>query len=232
MLMFGAGIAAVGITHQTAWLLTAPEPILQGGFRESVRRIHSGNNLKNIGLALHDYDDKYSHFPPGGTFDSQGRMMHSWQTAILPYVEQDKLYARIHHDLPWDHPDNAAAFKTPVPYYYVKGDQTHDADGFALSHYAANVRVLGAGEPTSLTRLVAGPGLTVTPLAGEAAGNYKPWGYPANWRDPALGINRSPDGFGDQSRRGANILFADGSVRYLTNEMSPEIVQALAEAER
>ena len=33
-------------------------------------------------------------------------------------------------------------------------------------------------------------------MAGEVAGDFKPWGDPTNWRDPALGINRSPEGFG------------------------------------
>jgi prepilin-type processing-associated H-X9-DG protein len=55
-----------------------------------------------------------------------------------------------------------------------------------------------------------------------------PWGYPANWRDPALGLNRSPDGFGNGMGKGANFSFADGSVRFLANAVSPEVLKALS----
>jgi len=71
-----------------------------------------------------------------------------------------------------------------------------------------------------------------TVLVGEAAGNYKPWGHPANWRDPALGINRSPDGFGSLDKRGAQFMFADGHVEYIKNGMDPEILREITSPKR
>lgn len=56
VLMFVAGIAAVGIGHQTAWLLTSPEPIVKGG-REVTSRLQSRNNLKQMALAMQSYQD-------------------------------------------------------------------------------------------------------------------------------------------------------------------------------
>jgi prepilin-type processing-associated H-X9-DG protein len=47
-----------------------------------------------------------------------------------------------------------------------------------------------------------------------------------------VGINRSPDGFGNPHMSGASFLFVDGSVRYLTNDMSPEILQALSNLDK
>jgi prepilin-type processing-associated H-X9-DG protein len=226
VILFVAGLAAAGLTQQMAWLLTSRERLTYHE-REDLWRMNSGSKLKNVGMGLHDYHDSHHQFPPGGTFDAQGRQMHGWQTAILPYIEEEALYHRINRGLPWDHPDNVPHFKTVVRQYVFTAETTN-AEGLALSHYAGNVRVLGGGEPVSLAQLTEGPGTATTVLAGEAAGNYKPWGYPANWRDPALGINRSPDGFGNRYLAGANLLFADGSVRYLTNEMDGEIVQALA----
>jgi prepilin-type processing-associated H-X9-DG protein len=73
-------------------------------------------------------------------------------------------------------------------------------------------------------------GLSNTLLAGEVNGNFKPWGYPANWRDPALGINKSPDGFGSpwRRRKGANFLFADGSIHFIQDDIDPVILKALS----
>jgi len=59
--------------------------------RESARRMKCGNNLKQIGLALHNYHDRMGSFPMG-TF---GVFMHSWQLAILPEVEQANMLDKV-----------------------------------------------------------------------------------------------------------------------------------------
>jgi prepilin-type N-terminal cleavage/methylation domain-containing protein/prepilin-type processing-associated H-X9-DG protein len=66
--------------------------------REAARRMQCSNNLKQIGLALHNYADAYKRFPmanvvvlrPGETtLRSDG---WTWHARILPYVEQSALY--------------------------------------------------------------------------------------------------------------------------------------------
>ncbi len=51
--------------------------------RSAARRSTSKNNLKQIGLALHNYHDTHRTFPPGGTFDEEaGEYHHSWMTTV------------------------------------------------------------------------------------------------------------------------------------------------------
>src|SRR5207244_585092 len=70
VLMFVAGLAAGGVAHQVGWLITSPEPIVQGGLDSpAVRRAQSTNNLKQMWLALDQYRATFATFPPGGTFD-------------------------------------------------------------------------------------------------------------------------------------------------------------------
>src|SRR5262245_60216991 len=52
------------------------------------RRMYCSNNLKQIGLALHNYHDKYGALPPAYTVDEDGKPLHSWRTLILPFMEQ------------------------------------------------------------------------------------------------------------------------------------------------
>ncbi len=57
--------------------------------REAARRSSCKNNLKQIGLALHNYHDTHSVFPPGSI---HGRTQLSWHVFILPFIEQSALY--------------------------------------------------------------------------------------------------------------------------------------------
>jgi hypothetical protein len=86
--------------------------------REASRRTQCKNNLKQIGLALHNYHDIYGAFPPAYTVDSTGKRVHSWRTLILPFVDQAPLYEKIDLSKAWDDPVNADAAKAQVHAYH------------------------------------------------------------------------------------------------------------------
>ena len=73
---------------------------------EAARRARCVNNLKQIGLALHNYHDTYNVFPAAAITDPQGRPLLSWRVAILPFLEQAALYNKFHLDEPWNSPHN------------------------------------------------------------------------------------------------------------------------------
>ena len=80
--------------------------------REAARRIQCKNNLKQIGLALHNYLDVYTCFPPGGTWPhpvgASGNVggPYSPQARLLPYLEQANLANLIDFSRPYgDQPD-------------------------------------------------------------------------------------------------------------------------------
>src|SRR5437868_4198922 len=68
--------------------------------REAAARMKCQNNLKQIGLALHNYHDATGTLPPGG--DAR---LFSAQTFLLPYLEQENLYKTINFAVS---PTNAA----------------------------------------------------------------------------------------------------------------------------
>jgi prepilin-type N-terminal cleavage/methylation domain-containing protein/prepilin-type processing-associated H-X9-DG protein len=63
--------------------------------REAARRTQCKNNLKQMGLALHNYHDVYNMFPPGGIASSAGGWGASWYMRILPYVDQAPVFNRL-----------------------------------------------------------------------------------------------------------------------------------------
>ena len=69
--------------------------------REAARRSQCGNNLKQIGLALHNYHDTLKWFPPGAVFEGGAstapnaqpiNQRGSMHVRLLPYMEQQALY--------------------------------------------------------------------------------------------------------------------------------------------
>ncbi len=83
----------------------------------AARRSQCVNNLKQIALALYNYEQVYKALPPAHTVDASGRPLHSWRTLILPYLEQEPLYRTIDLSKPWNDPANAKALKTALPVF-------------------------------------------------------------------------------------------------------------------
>ncbi|MFO0929004.1 MAG: DUF1559 domain-containing protein [Gemmataceae bacterium] len=161
-----------------------------------------------MGMAAHTYADTNGALPAGGTFTDDGRMLHGWAVHLLPYLIYD--IRTIDLQRPWIDPVNAKAFRSVLP-EFVNPDLRHpalyDAQGFALSHYAANSHVLAANRRMKLDEIT--DGTSVTLLIGEVNAGFKAWGHPLNGRDPAKGINHSPQGFGGRHGVGRR-PFRDG----------------------
>ncbi|HTN77380.1 MAG TPA: DUF1559 domain-containing protein, partial [Pirellulaceae bacterium] len=70
--------------------------------REAARRMQCSNNVKQLGLSLHNHHDTYNRFPPGGANDqtpfgtetATSGWGSSWMVYILPYIEQNALYSQ------------------------------------------------------------------------------------------------------------------------------------------
>jgi type II secretory pathway pseudopilin PulG len=86
--------------------------------RPAAYRAQCVNNLKQIAMALHSYEQAHKAFPPAHTVDANGRPLHSWRTLILPYLEQQPLYQSIDLSKPWNDPANAQAIETSVPVFH------------------------------------------------------------------------------------------------------------------
>ena len=228
VLLFACGICIIVTVHQIGWIARSDQPIMTMSGRETMRRIISSNQLKYIGLAAYNYGQKNQQLPPGGTFDQNGDMGHSWETSLLPYLEHDDIKPDM--TLPWNHANNARHFKVVLREFInpgMRGSHEVDQEGYGLSHYAVNRHVMGPNYGVRLKDVTDGTSTTI--LAGEVNDHFQPWGHPVNWRDPALGINKSPDGFGAPwGSNGANIGFMDGSVRFLSDKIDPAIMRALS----
>jgi prepilin-type N-terminal cleavage/methylation domain-containing protein len=98
--------------------------------REAARRTQCKNNLKQIGIALHNYVDTHRVFPPGWIAVDEfgipsaheGTSGVGWAAMILPQMEQTNLYRLFNPNLPLTDPVNAPFLRAQMPAYKCPSD--------------------------------------------------------------------------------------------------------------
>ena len=92
--------------------------------REAARRTQCRSNLKQLGLAMHNYADVYNNaFPPGristkpwpsGVGSDPGGPHYGWGVSLLPYIDQKALYQQFDQNANFYDPVNQPVVKTPL----------------------------------------------------------------------------------------------------------------------
>ena len=84
--------------------------------RNAANRIRCLNNVRQLGLALHNFHGDRGHFPPGliSSSDDACDAEATGFTLLLPYIEQDSVYRVYNFDHPWYDVTNYLAVGLPV----------------------------------------------------------------------------------------------------------------------
>jgi len=199
------------------WFVTSRVPHYTPASKRSI----CANNLKQIGLALHNYHRDYGTFPPAFVADDNGQPLHSWRVLILPYLEQRSLYDKYRFDEPLNGPNNAKlgnvmpnVFRCPS----FASTEANTTQSQTHTNYLAIIStdsVLSGNTPVALGSVTDPPN---TIVITETATRMVHWMAP---RDLSV-----EDAFSDlhagvsSHRKGVNALCADGAIRILTDETS------------
>jgi prepilin-type N-terminal cleavage/methylation domain-containing protein len=161
--------------------------------REAARRSQCKNNLKQIGLAMHNYHETFKTFPPGfisktpptANANSIERSMYSWGAFILPYIDQAPLYNQLQVGNVLLETNlsngNLGALQTPLPVFRCASDvgpamnnfddSKSDNAGLNANQYNAHVTSNGSDRiPIALSNyvMVANPSDSTTPMVYAA----------------------------------------------------------------
>ena len=195
------------------------------------RRPRCTNNLKQIGLALHNYQAVYGVFPPAYIADERGKPAHSWRVLILPYLEEQKLYDEYDFSEPWDGPHNSKLLaKMPRAFSCPARDQAATRRPSRTSYVA----VTGPGtmfpgsESIGFDQVTDGSANTL--MAAEIANVEIPWtkAEDLDVRTMSLKLNdKQNPGISSDHPGGAQVLLADGSCRFLKASIKADFLRSL-----
>jgi type II secretory pathway pseudopilin PulG len=193
------------------------------GSREATRRGMCSNNLKQIGIALRNYEEAYGSFPPAYTVDADGKPLHSWRTLILPYMEQKPLYDKIDLSKPWDDPANRTAYETKVSIFACPSFTGPD---FHTTYLAAvgPTSCLQAGQPRLRSEITDDAGLTLIVVEVDASRAVH-WMSPTDVSEHEAVDSAAADRLPHPS--GSQALFADGGIRFLEAKIKPATLGAM-----
>jgi len=176
-------IAIIGI------LIALLLPAVQAA-RESARRAQCGNNLKQIGLAIHEYLETVRSFPPGGITEGPccgTKSRTSWAISILPQLEQQALYDRYDMDAYNEDSVNAFVRESLVGTYICpsemdvrRTDRPESGPGNGLQYHRGSYR-------GNSGRSIQGGGVYAWDGPGGPANRISQH-QPGNWRGPLFTI--------------------------------------------
>ena len=233
--------ATVGVPVLVALLLPAVQQA-----REAARRTQSRNNLKQIGLAMHNYHDVYNELPRGTVenddLDPNERL--SWAYSILPYIEQQALYESVDGEAGWEAEENSQAVLIAVPAFQnpsqpgerpnpSAGDYVGMAgvgeDAATLENDDPRAGIFGYNRQCRFRDITDGTSNTIM-VTDSSEPNAS---YLAGGRATIRGFSQSPylngpDGIGSPHTGVVQVLMADGSVRAISVNTDETTLEALA----
>jgi hypothetical protein len=196
---------------------------------KTATRLEGQNNLKQIGIAMHNYHDTIGALPNAATCDDKNKPLLSWRVSLLPYLDQENLYKQFNLSEPWDGPTNIKLLER-MPAVYALPTRPAKAKGHTYLRVftgpnasfdpmrnrpgplSAGLRLSEFTDGTSNTLLVV--------EAAESVPWTKPDELPFNEKGPLPKLGGTyPDRF--------FALFADGSARTIPLKVPDEVLRAL-----
>ena len=210
--------------------LTLPSVTL----REAPRRTQCKNNLKQIGLAMHNYHDVHGSFPAAAL----GSPPVSWRISLLPYLEHAAVAEQYDRNQMWDSTQNVALQKYRIwPYECPSRPSQYDSLGRFLTSYVVPtshgaIFDSASGPPISEIK----DGTSNTLLALEACGTEIIWTDPrdVDGSNAEISVNgpgavkgRSSSLISSWHFGGAQAGLADGSVRFIDKNIDAVVLKNL-----
>ncbi len=202
-------------------------PAVQGA-RGAARTTQCQNNLRQIQLAILNYESVHGKFPPAYTVDEDGNPLHSWRVLILPFLEEGALADQFNMEEPWDSPHNLAVSKAYVPSVYQCPENPVDLETSYVAVFGKNSVITVPA--TRIRSIKDGTSKTLSVVEMSDSGIH--WSEPRDWNidNSQFQINGvPPNEIGSEHLRGVPAAFCDGHVANIPSDTDPRTLRSLSE---
>ncbi len=184
----------------------------------AAQRAQSTNNLKQIGLALANYESANGHFP-ADIRGKDGKPLLSWRVQILPYIEQVGMFNEFKLDEPWDGPHNKALLDRMPEVFALPGNPADPGQTFYRG-FSGKRAFFDPKTPegVKIASILDGTSNTIDVVEAREA---VPWTRPDSDIPAPEDLAKVEqlqalrEALGGHGTGGFNALFCDGSVRFI-----------------
>ncbi len=198
-------------------------PPLQAA-RKAAQRMQSSNNLKQMGLAMHNYHDTFGSFPAAAT-TKEGKSLLSWRVQVLPFLDQVELYNQFRHDEPWDSEHNLKLLEK-MPTIFASPSLELKAGHTTYLAPVGEGMIFHGDRKTKISMITDGTSNTIM-IVEANADRAVPWTKPA---DLPIDVENPLTGLGNvYDNAGFLVLIADGSVKFIAKTIDLKTLRHLFE---
>lgn len=217
----------------TLGALSAPESVIaqdasakakQAKAPQPPSRQDAFNQLKYLGVALHNYHEAKGSFPPAAILSPEGKPLLSWRVALLPYLDvpQLKLYQQFDLTQPWDSQQNLPLVAQMPDLFRCPGSKSPAGTTVYLAPRGGATLFTG---PTGTSVRKVTDGLSNTIAIVEVSDQAAvPWTKPEDWQ---LNLAAPAQQLGGHFPGVLLTLFADGSAHALPATIANDKLNAL-----
>jgi len=217
-----AGVLLVGLVVCGGVLAALLFPAIEAT-RAAAQKDASKNNLKNLGMGIHNYcADHREQFPTAVVLYGNEKPRLSWRVHLLPYIEQRALYEQFHLDEPWDSEHNKKLIAQMPPALAAPGADAGEGKTVYLTVRHEKAMFPGKMQ-MSFRDITDGSAFTIMTVEAnnESAVVWtKPDDYDLDLKNPLRGLVQLRKG-------GFLVLMGDGSVHKVSEKIDPEMLNAL-----
>jgi hypothetical protein len=193
--------------------------------KQATERNASRNNLKQLAIAMHNYNATFGHMPPAVVYSKDGKTpLYSWRVELLPFLEEGDLYALFHRDEPWNSEHNLALLMK-MPKIYASPKKIEGQEEFTTFYQVFvgpqnEAPFEGNRQPKMPASFADGTGNTFLIVeAGDPVLWTKPDDIPYSSKGPLPKL-------GGIFKEGFNAALANGSVRFVKRAVNEKTIRA------
>lgn len=196
--------------------------------RPNPRQERCVNNMKQIALALLNYDIRYGRLPPAYIVDKNGKPTHSWRVLILPFLEQESLYKEYDFSEPWNGPHNSRLMDKGPGVFHCPSAANRNSSATNYVAVVGDATLWPGNRSVRFEDIKDGAAKTI--MLVEVADSDINWMEPRDmsFDQAVVGVNVDKQhGISSNHGGGVSFAFVDGHIDFLPDSISPATLRAL-----